>query len=240
MTVNNPDKSSLYEQVKQFYYSVIHYDYDQPIIIKFLQKYCKRDCKVLDVGCGYGKKTIALAAAGYQVLGVEVNHQLVTANQKKGINCISVEEFEQHTDKFDVILMSHIIEHFHPYDLKDFMDYYLDKLELGGHLIIATPLLTEYFYDDFDHIKPYLPVGILMVFGQSITQVQYYSRNKLSLTDLKFRRRHLRFTLFKGKYIRNWTTRFYQFAEFISGLLCLASFGWLGIKDGWVGIFKKV
>lgn len=232
--------SKVYEQIKQFYYSVIQYDYDLPIMLNFLQKYSQQDCRVLDVGCGYGKKTRGIATAGYDVLGVEINQQIVAVNQQTGLNCITVEEFLQNQDLYDVILMSHIIEHFHPSDLKDFMDFYLNRLKVGGYLIIATPLLTEYFYDDFDHVKPYLPLGILMVFGNSPTQVQYYSQNKLSLTDLRFRRRHFRLTLVRGKYIRSWVTKFYQVLEFISTVLCLISFGWIGRKDGWVGIFRKI
>ncbi|MBW4646341.1 MAG: class I SAM-dependent methyltransferase [Goleter apudmare HA4340-LM2] len=233
----------LYENTKKSYYSVIKHDYDIPIILKILCKYSQSnqsECRVLDVGCGYGKKMIALDAAGYQVLGVEANPQIVEANQKQGMDCITLEEFTQNNDLFDIILMSHIIEHFQPSDLKDFMDAYLDRLKVGGHLIIATPLPTEYFYDDFDHVKPYSPLGIMMVFGKHASQVQYYSRNKLSLIDLKFRRRHYRFTFVRARYLRIWTTKIYQILEFISTLLCLMSWGWLGRKDGWVGIFKKI
>lgn len=240
--MSNKASGNLYEQLKEIYYSLIRYDHDQPIIRKFLDKYAKSEksqYQVLDVGCGYGKKTIALATAGYDVLGVDVNPQLVEICQKQGLNCITLEELSQRTEKFDAILMSHIIEHFNPSDLKEFMDSYLDRLKSGGYLIIATPLLTDYFYEDFDHIQPYLPVGILMVFGKSTTQVQYYSRNKLGLKDLQFRRRPYRFVFVRGKYIRNWTTKFYQVLEFIGVLLYFVSFGWLGKKDGWVGIFQK-
>jgi len=241
--MSNPNINKVYERVKEFYYSVIKYDYDLPIILDFLNKYCnnsQRECRVLDVGCGYGRKMMGITSAGYEVLGVDVNPQLVEANKKQGLDCITVENFSQNTDQFDIILMSHIIEHFHPSDLKDFMDAYLDKLKLGGYLIIATPLLTKSFYDDFDHIKPYSPLAIIMVFGKAATQVQYYSRNKLSLTDLKFRRRQYRLTFGRGKYVRSWTTKFYQVVDFVSTLLCLTSGGWLGIKDGWVGIFRKI
>ncbi|MBU7582209.1 MAG: methyltransferase domain-containing protein [Nostoc sp. TH1S01] len=241
--MTNSGMSKLYEQLKQIYYAAIYYDYDQPIILSFLEKYAQPErskCKVLDVGCGLGKKLTALTKVGYQTLGVEVNVQIVESNQKQGLNCITVEEFFNKEEEFDIILMSHIIEHFYPAELKEFMDSYLDRLKVGGYLIIATPLLTKYFYDDFDHVKPYSPTGIWMVFGKTATQVQYYSRNKLSLKDLKFRRQPYKFTFVRGKYIRNWTTKIYQVIEFISVVLCLISFGWLGKKDGWVGIFKKV
>jgi SAM-dependent methyltransferase len=241
--MSNYSLSKIYEQLKQIYYSAIRYDYDLPIILSFLNKYCQQErsqCSVLDVGCGMGKKMKAISTDGYQVLGIDVNNQLIEANQKQGLNCLTVEDFLQTQNQFDVILMSHIIEHFNPDNLKDFMDTYLDRLKVGGYLIIATPLLTEYFYEDFDHVKPYLPMGILMVFGKTPTQVQYYSRNKLGLKDIKFRKRPYRFTFVRGKYIRDWTTKIYQIIEFINILLCFISSGWVGRKDGWVGIFKKI
>lgn len=241
--MSNYSFGKIYEQLKEIYYSAIHYDYDLPIILSFLNKYGKPErsqCAILDVGCGMGKKMMAIATAGYDVLGVDVNPQLVENNQKQGLNCLNIEDFLQTQNQFDVILMSHIIEHFNAEDLKDFMDDYLDRLKVGGYLIIATPLLTEYFYEDFDHVKPYLPIGILMVFGKTPTQVQYYSRNKLGLKDIKFRKRPYRFIFVRGKYIRNWTTKIYQILEFISILVRFISYGWLGRKDGWVGIFKKI
>ena len=56
------------------------------------------------------------------------------------------------------------------------MDGYLDRLKVGGHLVIATPLMSNNFYDDFDHVRPYQSLGILMVFGGGAAQVQYYAR----------------------------------------------------------------
>jgi SAM-dependent methyltransferase len=235
----------LSQRAKELYYSVASYDYDQPIILKILQKYAnnnQKDYRVLDVGCGYGHKMMAMTSAGYKVLGVDINPQIIATNQNKGFNCVTVEEFAQNhnTEQFDIILMSHIIEHFHPSELKDFMDNYLDKLKMGGYLIIATPLLTDYFYDDFDHVKPYTPLSIIKVFDTIATQVQYYSRNKIRLTDLKFRRRHYQSSLKREIYVRSWATKLYQVGEFLSILLCRISCGWLGKKDGWVGIFRKI
>jgi hypothetical protein len=45
------------------------------------------------------------------------------------------------------------------------MVYYLDRINPGRHLIIATPIMMKYPYQDFDHIRPYDLLGIEMVFG---------------------------------------------------------------------------
>jgi hypothetical protein len=118
------------------------------------------------------------------------------------------------------------------------MDAYLDKLKDGGILIIATPILTEYFFEDFDHIKPYYPAGINMVFSGDGAQVQYYSRNKLRMVDLWYKKYFYRWTNTKFIYFPG--NRFIQvFSKLLFALLFKISFGIVGRKDGWVGVFCK-
>ena len=142
--------------------------------------------------------------------------------------------------KFDIIIMSHVIEHFTPNDLIEFMDGYLDLLRPGGHLIIATPLFSPYFYDDFDHIKPYQPVGILHMFGSGGAQVQYHSRHEMALFDLWFRRGYFRASYRRSKYIKTIFSRPVILLEFISAFVSFIFMGRFGRVDGWMGLFRKV
>ena len=68
---------------------------------------------------------------------------------------------EQNKGQYDVLVMSHIIEHFQYQDLIKFIESYLGCLKTGGLLLIATPVMNPSFYDDFDHVKPYTHIGIL-------------------------------------------------------------------------------
>ena len=156
------------------------------------------------------------------------------------LNCVGLEEFEAEEKVYDIVLMSHIIEHFEPIQLKDFIDYYLDRLKDGGHLIIATPLLTKYFYEDFDHVKPYSPSGVLMVFGPEAAQVQYRSRNKLVLEDLWYRRSYFRIFFAKGRYLKSGMSRVIQVLHLLSVTVYRISFRLIGKKDGWMGVFRKI
>jgi SAM-dependent methyltransferase len=195
--------------------------------------------RVLDVGCGYGRMLRLMIASGWDAAGVEINPEIVEVNRKAGLRCWTTEEFGQSTELFDVILMAHVIEHFSSADLLGFMDGYLDRLKPGGRLIIATPLLSDYFYDDFDHVKPYQPTGILMVFGDGSAQVQYYARNRLTLRDIWFRRSPLRISYSRLRYVRSpW--RFVLFAlDFIAAFAYLVSARAIGKTNGWVGVFEK-
>ena len=196
--------------------------------------------KILDVGCGFGRNMHMMMKLGLDVTGVDVNPEIVKANRLAGLKCYSTDEFKTSDEDYGLILMSHVIEHFSPAELINFMDDYLDRLRPGGYLLIATPLASSNFYDDFDHIRPYQPMGLLMVFGSDNAQVQFYARNKLELRDIWFRRGHFRLNSFRARYIFSPTTRILQIMEFCGALAFRVSGGLIGRTDGWVGLFRKV
>jgi 2-polyprenyl-3-methyl-5-hydroxy-6-metoxy-1,4-benzoquinol methylase len=171
--------NSFKHSIKQTIFSVSHINNEEPTLLQIIDNLkLTPDQKLLDVGCGYGFKLKLLQKFNFKTIGVEVNAEIVKVNRASGLSCVSVEEFAAQKEQYDVMLMSHIIEHFNPKDLLKFVNFYLDRLKPGGYLIIITPLFTERFYNDFDHIKPYYPTGLRMVFGQEGEQVQYYSPKK--------------------------------------------------------------
>jgi len=207
-------------------------------LIRFVRKLSEGTAlRILDVGCGYGRNTILLQNLGYTVTGVEANESIVAANIASNRICLTVEQFDKTTDLYDVILMSHIIEHFYPQDLLPFMEHYLDRLRAGGYLIVSAPLNSPYFYDDFDHIRPYSPVGIHMVFGGSNSQVQYYAKNILDLQDIWFRKSPLRFIHFKGRFLNG--QHHLRLANILLAVLFRLSFQLIGRTDGWMGLYRK-
>jgi len=196
--------------------------------------------QILDVGCGYGRLLEQMTKRGLTATGVDVNPEIVAANVSKGLRCVTHDEFVKSNDTYDVMIMSHVIEHFSPAQLVAFMDSYLDRLKIDGQLIIATPLLSDYFYDDFDHIKPYQPTGLLLVFGSNRAQVQYYARNQLELRDLWFRKSPFRVKFARSRYLRlPW--RYGLIAiDFLSALAFVASCKLVGKIDGWIGVFERI
>ena len=133
-----------------------------------------------------------------------------------------------------------MIEHFSPEALLQFMEFYLDRLKCGGYLIIATPLMTKYFYDDFDHVKPYTPTGIEMVFSGLDAQVQYYSKKKLKLLDIKYKKYYYRLINKRGLYVKKKSRYLILGINFLSAVIFKLSWGVLGKRDGWIGIYKKI
>lgn len=200
---------------------------------------------VLDVACGYGNKLAWLVEDGYSAEGVDINPDLVAAARKRGFQAMTVDELARDHRQYDAMLMAHIVEHFTPPELLAFVDYYLDRLSVGGHLIISTPLEWNNFYDDFDHTKSYHPNAFMMVFSQAASQVQYHSRNRLSLVDLGLRRIPKRQPSYELLYSElHSTSPLWRIGhggmDRMWRLLFRASGGVLGGQtNGWIGLFKK-
>lgn len=230
------------EHLKSAYRSVLSFDSETPKIVSFATRVLHgySGLAVADVGCGYGRTLRALKARGIEAIGVEVNSEIVKRNRDDGLRCVTPAEFFGEDRQIDIMIMSHVIEHFSPEKLLDFVDRYLDRLRPGGHLIVATPLLHPRFFDDFDHVKPYHPTGMTMVFGPGAAQVQYSSRNRLELVDVWFRRSPFAVNFARGLYIKSWTTRLWQIFNLAGAMLFRASGGIVGRPTGWVGLFRKV
>ncbi len=200
---------------------------------------------ILDVGCGFGQKMEWLAEDGFTPHGVDINPESLEKVRNKGFRGMTPDEFFKIDYVYNLMLMSHVVEHFHPADLLHFMDSYLDKLKSGGFLIIASPLEWENFYDDFDHIKIYHPQTFIMVSDPEFQQ-QYHLRNRLKMVCLGLRRQSWKipeyeeyFYRFKDadflwRLIRSLRRRMSKFIFNSTG----GSLG--GITTGWVGMYQKV
>jgi SAM-dependent methyltransferase len=220
----------------------LDHDNEAPRTLAFVDSCARpgRGLNVLDVGCGYGRLLKPLAGRGHQAIGVDANPAIVAANRAAGLNCFTTDEFKTDTRKFDVVVLSHIIEHLAPAALLSFLDSYLDRLAPGGHMIIATPLLSPYFYDDLDHVRPYQPTGILMFFGAGQAQVSGYGRNRVELVDIWYRRSYCRLSHKRALYVRSPLTRLVRLVNFGSAVIWRLSGGRFGRTDGWVGKFRKL
>ena len=198
------------------------------------------DHAILAVGCGFGDRLKIMRCEGFSAAGVDINRRAVQANRDNGFRCFLPDEFDRTEGLYDVVLMSHIIEHVTPGELLEFMDHYLDRLKIGGHLIVMTPTLWSRFYDDFDHVRPYPPKSLAKVFCYENPQAQYKSRNRLELLAVRIRRREFalsRLSTFPG----NRASRLVRTAiDSVLRHLYYVSFGLIGRVNGWVGLFRKI
>lgn len=208
------------------------YEYEFEQVLSLIRR---QGSKILDVGCGQGRYLVPLSES-HEVVGVDISKSQVDAMRRKNFNVIEPMDVERLNSDFDYIIISHVIEHIYPSELIQFLDFYIDRLKHDGSLIIATPLLYDEFYDDYDHIKPYTPKSLEVLFSD-YNQQAYKPVNRLTLKSLWIR---------KWPYVlREWPNdnkwhrmfkkamnRIFLYAYRVSGCS-------IGRETGWVGEFRK-
>jgi SAM-dependent methyltransferase len=215
------------------------WDPETRTIISFLRRHIAQNGRVLDIGCGYGRNLVALRANGFDALGVEINQTIVDKNRENGLPCISPSELKNKKEKFDAILLSHVVEHFGPGDLLRFLNEQFNFLKTEGIVVIATPLMNPNFFDDFDHVRPYHPESLLLVYGRSGTsQMQYHGDFGLELLDLWYRKSAPRLSFSRGRHVPGLSRKVFAIVNRLLAALHWASCGIFSFTDGWVGVFQ--
>lgn len=216
-----------------------HYASEIQFLLDFIDS-VPNDTQVLDYGCGDGR-LLKMLDRKVCVTGVDANESLVDINRKNGFNCLTVSEFGKTTQKYDLIILSHVIEHFDHEQLYSLLNSLLLRLRNNGKLIVFSPLMNPDFYDDFDHIKPYSHIGLDMAFGGYIDDgpIQYVkgtARLKLLRLEYRYSKRRVKYFIPQNRFERKLVecvNKCFLYGYFISPRL-------FGIATGWMGLFQKL
>ena len=114
--------------------------------------------KLLEVGCGDGRRLARLRNLGWEVTGQEVDSraaELARASNQLTVRVGPLEGiFEE--SSFDAVIMNHVIEHVH--DPVKFLSHCRGFLKTGGVLVVTTPniesLAHAHFGADCMHLDP--------------------------------------------------------------------------------------
>lgn len=100
--------------------------------------------RLLDVGCGTGQTIELMQNLGWQVEGVDFDPAAIENARNKGLNVrLGQLEEQQYIDNyFDVITMSHVIEHIH--NPLSIVRECRRILKPGGCLVIVTPNVKSF------------------------------------------------------------------------------------------------
>lgn len=229
-------------------FSHTHYQKKEEKFLKSLFEENLKGKSLLDIGCGRGKYLHLLSPICRKVTGVDINPTQVNKLREEGFDTYTPEDFPK-DNKYDVILMSHIIEHFDTKGLIELIDTYLALLGEDGVLIILTPMPGDRFWHDYTHIRPYTPQSLGMLFGILDGPTAFNRKQKMRLQNIWFFRDSWRIRnnryYYPSEFIIQKNIKFRIFEKVITALniilsaLHAVSNGRLGVISSWVGIYRK-
>jgi 2-polyprenyl-3-methyl-5-hydroxy-6-metoxy-1,4-benzoquinol methylase len=118
----------------------------QPLYLNFVLRILRAQSinRVLDAGCGDGNFAVSLAAAGFQVFGIDSSQRLIAEAKARRANVLFIcgtlyDELAApfKIDAFDAVVSVEVIEHL--YDPDEFARRAFAALRPGGLLIVTTP-----------------------------------------------------------------------------------------------------
>jgi 2-polyprenyl-3-methyl-5-hydroxy-6-metoxy-1,4-benzoquinol methylase len=124
---------------------------------------------VLDVGCGSGTFLELLRERQVNGIGIDTSPDVVRKGLLKGLHIEhsdALSYLKKKKNKYDGLMLSHIIEHLPPADLINLLTLANKRLNLNGRVIVITPnfkdidVATSTFWLDITHIRPY-PLPLL-------------------------------------------------------------------------------
>ncbi|UTC61329.1 class I SAM-dependent methyltransferase [Treponema sp. OMZ 787] len=139
--------------------------------MNYIHRYAKAGAKILEIGAGTGRYSIALAKEGYKVTAVELVESNLEVLRKNGSgiknivsyqgDALNLDRFED--NQFDITLL--LGPMYHLYDKKDVhkaLDEAIRVTKKGG--IILTAFLSVYAIMNNNYLKENLAAGIKMNF----------------------------------------------------------------------------
>lgn len=106
--------------------------------------------RLLEVGCGSGKRLARMKALGWDVMGQEIDPAAAHFVREKWSIDVHLGPLETMTlpqEKYDVIIMSHVIEHVH--DPVGLLSICCNLLKANGLLALLTPNAGSYGHHKF-------------------------------------------------------------------------------------------
>jgi predicted TPR repeat methyltransferase len=120
-----------------------------------------KNADILDIGCGFGSLIREIKKQGYiSVKGIDISEQAIEFASKQNLNVenASIKEFAERSEKkFEIVIMSHVLEHINKSEIIDTLKLISEKiLKENGKFCLMVPNAQSntgsyWAYEDFTH-----------------------------------------------------------------------------------------
>ncbi len=184
----------------------------------------RKDAFILDFGCGFGHTLNSLKKLGYHnASGIDIDEQAIGYCLKQGLDINKVEnlkEFANHNyEKYDFIIMSHVLEHFQKSDIIPTLKIINDLLKKDGRLMLMVPNAQSntgcyWAYEDFTHYTLFTSGSIYFVLKMAgfneIEFIDIAHTEGLPLFKKLFKNLFLKYYKFKINFWNRITSSFFH------------------------------
>ena len=166
-------------------------------IFKKIQKN-EKSLKILDLGCGDGALAYFCAKNGYSnYYGVDICEYFIKINKNKypdlSFEFINAFDFlSSNTEKFDIVFMAHVFEHFDMEAGEKLLDLIENNLNEGGILINVMPNAASIFgacemrFKDITHKLIYTDVSFSQLLSKTNFKNIIHMNKVVGQTKLRF------------------------------------------------------
>ena len=120
-------------------------------IIDFIRNHSDtHEGSVLEIGCADGGNVAAFNERGYKGTGIDLSHAYVEYGRSKGLDlyCSDSSSFAKTGQKFDIVVLNHVLEHFT--DLERELGTITSLMKDDGILFVAVPGVKYLTFKAYD------------------------------------------------------------------------------------------
>ena len=184
-----------------------------------------KECSILDIGCGFGQMLLSLRTKGYNNLtGIDISGEAVEFCHQNNLNVEMVTDITDHTvqanKKYDLIIMSHVLEHIPKEKVIDILRYIKSNLlKTGGAFLLMVPNAQSntgayWMYEDFTHYTLFTAGSAIYVLkAAGFAEINFLDADGVESAGT-----------FYGKLIRRFFLKIYNFRLDFWNKITLSSF----------------
>lgn len=221
---------NVYQGLKQFHTKVFG---NKRVYSDDLKYFKPEDC-ILDIPCGTG----FFLENPHTIVGVDLNFVNLSVARQRGTLILQADGLKLpfQSDTFDGIHCAHLIEHLFPSECVALFSELTRILKLGGIVVMRTPMMHKFFYNELTHIRPYPPSAITTLLNISKGGDPTLQNKELTyqFVDLTFWHRDF----FQLSYEVGFNPKRYKLAALLKGLGKFL--GSIGIKHPEINEYRLV